>query len=615
MEENKTNNPVEAKVDQAKADLQAQMNDPELQKLMKEETVQSPGITILKTFLSNRLSVIALGVFFFIFALVLIGPLFYPVDLSFVETTQQNIAPGQNMMAIPAALQKADNLTDLSVGRSFAVGLDKDGKVHVWGETNVPGADILKKMPKDVPQMKAISAGFDHVAGITKDGKYFGWGNNRQKQSKANADVRKVNNFVKVLAYHQFTLLLDADGNSNYLGNTHMVDYNHYHEYQGQLKDIALTSDAAIGLLKDGTPVYLGTIDSAYQKIPEGVKLTKIVASSKAVAGITEEGKVVVWGNLSSKGEGNVPEEYRNGSDKKAEHKVVDLHAGQFHFIATLDNGDTVSWGDNTYKQLATVNGVERVYTGYYQNYFVTKDGSVKTTGLKGYILGSDEFGRDVWQRMLNGGRWTMTIGAVAVLISTIIGIIIGGISGYFGGAVDIILQRIAEIVGSLPFLPFAIILNAIIGNKMSPTQRVYLIMIVLGLLSWTGLQALVRAQVFSVREQEYVTAARSLGIKESSIISRHIIPNVISIIIVSTTLSFASSMLSESSLSFLGFGVQPPIPTWGNMLFGANNSVVIQSFWWRWVFPAIALALTVISINLIGDGLRDAIDPKSQDR
>ena len=223
--------------------------------------------------------------------------------------------------------------------------------------------------------------------------------------------------------------------------------------------------------------------------------------------------------------------------------------------------------------------------------------------------------GRDMWQRILNGGRWTMTIGALAVLIATIIGIVVGGVSGYFGGRVDILLQRISEIVSSLPFLPFVIILNVIIGNSLGPTQRIYLIMIVLGLLSWPGLQRLVRAQVFSVREQEYITAARSMGIREYSIIFRHIIPNVISVIIVSTTLSFASSMLTESSLSFLGFGVRPPIPTWGNMLYGANNSVIIQQYWWQWVFPAIALSLTVIFVNLIGDGLRDAIDPKSQER
>ena len=139
--------------------------------------------------------------------------------------------------------------------------------------------------------------------------------------------------------------------------------------------------------------------------------------------------------------------------------------------------------------------------------------------------------------------------------------------------------------------------------------------MVLLGVLSWVGLQRLVRAQVLSIREQEYVLAARAVGIKEFGIVFKHIIPNVISVIIVSATLSFASSLLTEATLSFLGFGVQPPQPTWGNMLFGANNSVVIQNYWWRWVFPSIILSITVICINLIGTGLDDAINPKSRER
>ncbi|WP_303863429.1 ABC transporter permease [Alkalibaculum bacchi] len=208
-----------------------------------------------------------------------------------------------------------------------------------------------------------------------------------------------------------------------------------------------------------------------------------------------------------------------------------------------------------------------------------------------------------------------LSIGAVAVIISTIIGIIVGGISGYFGGKIDMVLQRITEMINSLPFLPFAMILSALIGNAMTSNQRIFLIMVILGLLSWPGLSRLVRAQILSIREQEYVIAARSLGIKKLGIVFRHILPNVISVIIVSATLDFATSMLTEATLSYLGFGVQAPQPTWGNMLYGANDSKVIQNYWWRWVFASIILGVCVICINLVGDGLRDAIDPKSQER
>jgi len=159
------------------------------------------------------------------------------------------------------------------------------------------------------------------------------------------------------------------------------------------------------------------------------------------------------------------------------------------------------------------------------------------------------------------------------------------------------------------------LILSAIIGTRISVEQRMYLIMVVLGVLSWPGLFRLVRAQMFTQREMEYVNAAKVLGIKEGNIVFKHIIPNIVSVILVSMTLSFASSMLTEASLSYLGFGISPPTPTWGNMLTGANDSIVIQQYWWRWLFTAIIFSICTICINLIGDGLRDAIDPKSNDR
>ena len=158
-----------------------------------------------------------------------------------------------------------------------------------------------------------------------------------------------------------------------------------------------------------------------------------------------------------------------------------------------------------------------------------------------------------------------MTIGGVAVAISTIIGVLVGSISGYFGGRVDIFLQRLTEMVVSLPFLPFAMILSALIGHSMDADQKIWLIMVVLGLLSWPSLSRLVRAQVLSVREQEYVTAARAVGVKTKTIVLRHILPNVISVIYF-CNLDFATSMLTEATLSFLGFGVTAPQPTWGNI-------------------------------------------------
>ena len=207
----------------------------------------------------------------------------------------------------------------------------------------------------------------------------------------------------------------------------------------------------------------------------------------------------------------------------------------------------------------------------------------------------------------------TMTIGAVAVVVSTIIAIIIGCLSGYFGGWVDIFLMRFTEICSSIPFLPFAMMLSYVIRTMpIGETTRIFIIMIMLGVLSWPGLARMIRAQVLAEREKEFVLSAQSMGVKEGRIAFKHILPNVVSILLVNVTLEFAGCMLTESSLSYLGFGVQQPQPTWGNMLYGANNSLVIQNYWWQWVFPALFLAIATISINIIGDTMRDVLDPKS---
>ena len=173
--------------------------------------------------------------------------------------------------------------------------------------------------------------------------------------------------------------------------------------------------------------------------------------------------------------------------------------------------------------------------------------------------------------------------------------------------------MRITEIFSAIPFLPFAMMLSYVLSKRpISENMRIFIIMIILGLLSWTGLARMIRGQVLAEREKEFVTAAKSMGVKEGRIAFKHILPNVISVILVSMTLDFAGCLLTESSLSYLGFGVQQPRPTWGNMLNGANNSIVIQNYWWQWVFPAIFLAIATISINIIGDTLRDVLDPKS---
>ena len=205
-----------------------------------------------------------------------------------------------------------------------------------------------------------------------------------------------------------------------------------------------------------------------------------------------------------------------------------------------------------------------------------------------------------------------MIFWSLVFVVSSVIAIIVGCVSGYFGGAVDTFLMRVTEIFSSVPFLPFAMLLSQIIKYyNLAETTRIFIIMLILGVLSWTGLARMIRGQVLAERDKEFVLAARAIGVKERKIAFRHILPNIVSVILVSMTLDFAGCLLTESSLSYLGFGVQQPQPTWGNMLNGCNNSTIIQNYWWQWLFPSLFLSLATICINIVGDALRDALDPK----
>lgn len=578
--------------------------------LLEEEQMQSPFMTIVKKFIDNKLALSGLIIFLIIFAIVIIGPRFSPLDLSFSETSQENISPGFNMMKIPKEIK--DDIKDISVGSTFSVGITNDGNAHVWGKSKFSKTIDMSKIPSSAKNLVKVAAGNDHILALDQMGRVHGWGNNRHQQSRIPEDVAMLENISDIAAGYQASVVLTEDGYSYFFGNESNTDYNHDHIYQGKLKKVALTTDGVFGLTLDGEAVYLGRQTNAYSKVPGKTgKIIDISATASTMAAVNEEGEVFIWGNVTQRGENQVPE---------VNSKITSIQGGRYHYMAITEDMEIISWGDNHYKQSkipksVSENEIISAHTGYYQNYAITKDKGVITWGLKGYLLGSDDLGRDIFNRLLNGGKMSMTIGAISVIISTIIGVIVGSVSGFFGGKVDIVLQRIVEIISSLPFLPFAMILSALIGNNMTSNQRITLIMVILGLLQWPALSRLVRAQVLAEREKEFVTAARAIGVREMGIVFRHVLPNVISVIIVSATLDFATCMLTEATLSYLGFGVPAPQPTWGNMLYGSNNSKVIQNFWWRWVFASVILGICVICINLTGDGLRDAIDPKSQER
>ncbi len=236
----------------------------------------------------------------------------------------------------------------------------------------------------------------------------------------------------------------------------------------------------------------------------------------------------------------------------------------------------------------------------YYQDY-----SKLKSPPSAEHILGTDALGRDVWARLIFATRVSLSVGLVAVVIYTIIGTVLGAVAGYYGGWADATIMRLTDIVMSFPLLIIIITVVAMVGPGLGN------IMAVIGLLSWPSICRLVRGQFLSLREQEFIAAARCIGIPGGRMILRHLLPNCVGPITVSATFGIASAILTEASLSFLGLGVPPPEASWGQMLTDAQKLSILAGMPWLWIPPGVMIAVTVLCVNFVGDGLRDALDPR----
>lgn len=592
--------------------------------------IESPSALVRGAFFRKKTAVGALITLVALFLFTFIAPLFVPLNVNATDPLQQNVAPNFSLRSVPKTLQK--KAADIDGFSDFTIGVSPSGELFVWGNTKnaISGVD-LQEFPAAVSAegVEKAAAGKDHIMVVTKSGNLVGWGDNSRGQYggeglgilSMSQELQKGIDGKEVACLscgYQASALVTKDGRAYVWGNLNAVrNLSDFEDLRG-VAEIVFTNAAAAARMQDGT-LFLGgeenftaAVSSQIGKISSlnaylvGRKVEKLTADGKCIALLLDGGETLVCGAFEY-GEEKLP------ALSDGEYFVW-LDGGARHFVGISNLGKAYAWGDNAYGQ-CNVNGqaCEKAYAGGMQTYLIDGKGELqKSVGLKGYLMGTDGRGRDVFARIVHGGKTTLTIGGVAVIVSSLIGVMVGCVSGYFGGVVDVLLMRVTEIFSAIPFLPFAMLLSQIIKNyNVSETARMLIIMLILGALSWTGLARMVRGQVLAEREKEFVVAARAIGVKESAIAFRHVLPNVVSVLLVSMTLDFAGCLLTESSLSYLGFGVQQPRPTWGNMLTGSNNSTVIQNYWWQWLFPALFLAVAVICINVIGDALRDALDSK----
>lgn len=256
-----------------------------------------------------------------------------------------------------------------------------------------------------------------------------------------------------------------------------------------------------------------------------------------------------------------------------------------------------------------TPDGIELQRHGHWQSLPASQVANLTPAGVadrRFFLLGSDRYGRDLWSRIAYGARISLTIGLLATLISLVVGILVGGLAALAGGWLDSLLMRLVDALLMFPRLFLILALAALFESQL------WVVILVLGFTGWMSVARLVRAELLSLRQRDFVLAARAIGQHPWRIFLRHMLPNALSPVLVDTSLMVGSVILVEAALSFLGLGVQPPAPSWGNLI--ADGADALVSAWWVTMFPGLAISITVIAFNLLGDGLRDALDPRSSD-
>lgn len=599
----------------------AEVEEMEKQMAKKAEEqveIETPTRATIRKFLKNPLGIVGLVGFIAIFLFVFLGSALLPFDPYYSTGSMRNIPPGKGYMKVPKELLE-EGVADIQTGITFSVGLSKEGKIYFWGKDAEGNLTPPKKIADTLEKKKVtqIAVGDRHILVVTEDGEILGWGNRAFDQTKLPPEIKvllKSEGIQKIGAGDQYSVVLTKKGNLHVWGSTLPNRLNRIpKEYDNRVADFACGSVNILLKTVDNELRVVGSLGSEIQtKLPKELHDGKYAIKDfariqRSAAAITEDGHFFVWGSSTEKAE-HVPEMDGN---------PVQLAAGRSHFTALTDTGKLYAWGNNEYGETDVPEGSDysHVYAGFYNNYAMKGDKDLEAWGLDGFILGTDDLGRDLFIRLVHGGKATLQISFIAVIIEILIGIFVGMISGFYGGRIDNILMRFTEIIASFPFYPTIITLSAVIPPNTGQYQRILMVMILLGILSWSGIARLVRGQILAEREKDYITAARALGLKEGKIIMAHIFPNILSIVIVQATLGYAGNLLSEAGLSFLGFGVVEPFPSWGNMLTSAQTVTVIEQFWWRWIFPGITVFTTAFTVNLIGDALRDALDPKSQER
>lgn len=535
----------------------------------------------------NRRVLYGLGMYGTLFIICLIGSLLNPMDPYHQITRLKNLPPSSSYLSVPASLD-THSVASIVSGLSFSVAISNDGALTAWGE----GADFIDKKIDDALE---IAAGDHHMVVLHKDHRVTLY----SEADKVALPVIPSDEVIKHVYAYGDTIALLSNANQLYLSSISQLSYvQELTTYQSHIVDIALNDEYIALCLEDGSMQVFGDHVSSLSEVNYLSNVKDVVLSERIGLALHHDGTITLWGN-----------EATQALPMNETYKEIAASADSVFALST--DGHVYACGENAFTSLSVPKAtIHHIYADTYQ-YYATSDSTLYAWGNHGFPLGSDAYGRDLLTRLFHGGLWTMSIGLIAVITETILGTLIGLLAGYAGGWIDHFLMRLAEILSSIPFLPLMITLSAFLKDVLPQQERIIFVMVLYGILASPNLARIIRSQILAEREKDYVLSARLLGAGTLHILRYELLPQIAYLLLVNLTLSYADSILLESSLSFLGFGVAPPYPTWGNLLEHAQSTFVLEHCWWQWLFPALCILLCVLAIHMIGEGLRKQLDPK----
>jgi peptide/nickel transport system permease protein len=550
--------------------------------------VMSPGMLVFKRFIRNRLAVAGLIILFFMFSFSFLGPLFSPY-------TQTQVFKGIDDMSKEYA--SATYNTEL---RYFVKPGDTFG--------NAERAAFLLALGKDDPTFTIDEATYFYTAE----------GENDYRIVRLEPIAEALGRVVKPINADAFSTLVEAEFQNAISLSKDTFDFNNRtYRITRNMKALALNIEFDVAL------ATLDVYDAYNLEDKEFIDLYDFrLASTRAFAAnknrfnlYGENYSIVRYGEERAtiyNGKGEVFAEKSNIIVNPLDQSIflsVDFRTAVRDMITNFSNAFTFTdpAGETT---AYTIDQVNTIY--YVKKQTPTELIRIFEDPSSEHLLGLDNNGMDVLTRLMHGGRVSLLVGFVVVFIEIFIGVIIGGISGYFGRWIDTVLMRFIDLFNSIPFYPMVLILGSVMDTlEVKPMARIFILMMVLGLLGWPGIARIVRGQILSLREQDFMIATEATGLSIRRRIFRHLVPNVMPLLIVQATAGLGGIIISEATLGFLGLGVKYPLASWGSIINVASEAFVMTNYWFMWIPAGTLILLTVLGFNFVGDGLRDAYDPK----